>query len=101
MAKKKEPFNPFYFVLIVVGIAFVITACAYCVMAFRAVAGQQATDTVASGAFLMAFLDHYGMWLMLIEVALLAIATAGAISTDDYWRKRSALEKTNQEVRPS
>jgi hypothetical protein len=94
MAKQKDPFNPFYLILVVVGIAFAITACAYCVMAFRAVAHQQATNTETSSAFLMDFLDQYGIWLMLAEIVLLAIATVGAIGTDDYWRKRAIKQKS-------
>jgi len=97
MAKKKDPFNPFYLMLVVVGLTFAITACAYCVMAFRAVAHQQATNSETSGAFLMAFLDEYGVWLLLAEIVLLAIATVGAIITDNYWRNRTLNHQTENQ----
>ncbi len=88
MAKPKQPANPFYAVLLVAGVVFAITACAYCVMAFRAVMPSPVEQTSALGAGLMRFLDEYGLWVMLAEIVVLAIATMGAIGTDDYWIKR-------------
>lgn len=95
MAKRKVPVNPFYAVLVVVGVLFAITACAYCVMAFRAVTPADADRASVSGTRLMNLLDHYGMWLMLGELALLAVATLGAIGTDDYWTRQAALRTTD------
>ena len=88
MAKSKQPKNPFYPVLLIVGVLFAVTACAYCVMAFRAVTGEPPAQADTSGEGLMRFLDQYGMWIMLAEISVLAIATAGAIGTDSYWSKR-------------
>ncbi len=41
MAKKKSGINPFYVLLAPLGIVFTITACAYGVMAFKAVRGEE------------------------------------------------------------
>ena len=89
MAKRREPTNPFYALLLVAGVIFAVTACAYGVMAFRAVA-PQAGQASPSGEGLMRLLDRYGLWLLLGEIVVLAIATFGAIATDDYWRKRAS-----------
>lgn len=83
----KRGFNPFYVLLVVVGIAFSITAFAYFVMTLK---GAQAPGGGASpaGAALLKFLDDYGAIAMAIELMLLALATVGAISTDRYWMRR-------------
>ena len=38
MAKAKAPVNPFYVLVVVFGVVFVITSCAYGTMAYRAIA---------------------------------------------------------------
>jgi hypothetical protein len=98
MAKRLEAINPFYIVLVVVGILFALTACAYGVMALRAVAVRSG-EASASGQSLMQFLDRYGMWVMIGELAVLALATFGAIGTDDYWTRRA--QQRNSSNSPS
>lgn len=102
MAKKKSGINPFYVLLAPLGIVFTITACAYGVMAFKAVRGAEqevANEGAAaqrSGAALLRYMDQHGAELMGIELALLAACTFGAISTDRYWTRRSAAEKSSR-----
>ena len=95
MAKPKQPTNPFYALLLAAGVLFSVTACAYCVMAFRAVLSRQAGEASTSGQQLMQFIDQYGLWLMLGEIVLLAIATVGAITTDSYWTKADTATKAD------
>jgi hypothetical protein len=126
MPKKKSRTNPFYVLLVIFGVAFSLTACAYGVMAFRAVHGADvagfekrsaidgrwtgtsdpASDRPASnlpaadtpaGKSLLTFLDDHGAQLLGIELALLAVATFGAIGTDGYWN-RAALGGRNVEL---
>jgi hypothetical protein len=80
--------NPFYVVLVVVGVAFCVTACAYGVMAFRAVKSGSTTVAVEPEPGLVEFLDRHGVLLMGGELALLALATAAAIGTDSLWSRR-------------
>lgn len=80
----KKPTNPFYAVLVVAGVAFTITACAYGVMTVRGMRG--ATEPAASG--LISFLERHGFRLLMIELGVLAIATVLAMATDDYWTRR-------------
>ncbi|HVX59429.1 MAG TPA: hypothetical protein VHC19_02470 [Pirellulales bacterium] len=99
MAKKKSGINPFYVLLAPLGIVFTITACAYGVMAFKAVRGERpiaAEEGAAqqrSGAALLEYMDQHGAELMGVELALLAACTFGAISTDRYWTRRADDEK--------
>jgi hypothetical protein len=89
-ARQKALFaNPFYALLVVVGIVFFVTACAYGVMAFRAVSPHlPAADTGSHP--LLSFLDVHGTMLLAAELAILTLATVAAIGTDDYWTRRNA-----------
>ena len=83
----KRGFNPFYVLLIIAGIAFSITAFAYFVMTLKGAQAPADADSPA-GAALLEFLDDYGAMVMAAELALLGVATVGAISTDRYWMRR-------------
>jgi hypothetical protein len=93
VARSQTRSNPFYVVLVIVGIFFAITAFAYCVMAFRAVRPADVGFTSESGQWLMQLLDKHGMWIMLGQIVVLAVATFGAITTDDFWTKQATGRK--------
>jgi hypothetical protein len=88
VAKQRQPFNPFYAALVIVGVAFTITACGYAVMMVRA--ARPSDSTAASNGGLMALLEKRGMEIMGLEVLLLAVATVGAIGLDQ-WRSRDTF----------
>ncbi len=94
VARLKQPFNPFYAALIVVGVAFTITACAYALLMVRAtqpVSSDSANfASSAEETGLMKLLDRRGMEILGVEVLLLALATAGAIGLDQYRGNRQA-----------
>jgi hypothetical protein len=81
-AKRKQPCNPFYALLVIAGVAFTITACAYALLMVRATRPE--SSPFEEGA-LMKLLDDRGMEIMGVEVLILALATAGAIGLDQ-WR---------------
>jgi len=78
---RKRPLNPFYIALVVIGIVFTITACAYGVMTVQ----QMTFSANRPNHPLMTFLDQYGVRLFAIELVLLAVATTAAIGTDGFW----------------
>ena len=82
---KKKPKNPFYILLMIVGTAFALTACAYGVMTVRM--GQAVPSSAGD-----AFFDTYGLWIMGVELTLLTLLTFAAIGTDDYWTRRAEGE---------
>src|SRR5437868_8661254 len=86
MATKRPFANPFYALLLVVGVAFLLTATSYGVLAFRDVQGQSAS---ASGSGLMLFLDRHGALLMAGELGVLILASLAAMATDGYWTRRN------------
>jgi hypothetical protein len=91
VAKNREAFNPFYAVLVLAGVAFAITACAYGVMTFVSLrAAEMGENPAALPSSLARFMNDYGEALLGGELLLLAVATVGAISTDRYWQRRAA-----------
>ena len=77
--------NPFYTLLIPVGLVFVVTGFAYGYMAFQAVnAGSSAADVHADHPLFL-WLNEHGDMAMIIELAVLAVLTVAAIATDDWW----------------
>lgn len=88
MSKRKQPFNPFYAALLIVGVAFTVTACAYALMMVRATrpVSSDSTESVSlvGETGLMKLLDERGMEILGAEVFLLALATVGAIGLDQY-----------------
>jgi hypothetical protein len=101
MSVRRSATNPFYVLLVVLGIAFALTACAYTVMTLTAVRRHDAPEPSAGGAALLEFLDRHGAELMGGELALLALATVAAIATDRYWMRRAYDEhRRNQSTQP-
>jgi hypothetical protein len=90
VAKAKEPVNPFYLLLVVLGIVFLITACAYTVTAYRAISPAAGRDVGSHE--LTAFLDHYGLRMLTGELVLLAAATFGAMWLDRFRARQNRGE---------
>src|SRR5688572_15623444 len=87
MSKLRKAINPFYGLLVVIGILFVVTVCAYFVMTLRdAKLGKAESNSPAHP--LLSFIENHGLTVLTIELAVLAVATFGAIGTDDYWERR-------------
>ena len=89
MARKK-PTNPFYVVLLPVGVVFVLTACAFVVMMMQV--GQHP----AGEADLIRLMERHGIIIMAIELALLGVLTVAAIATDDFWVRRFEAAQSRQ-----
>ena len=84
MLRKKWK-NPFYALLVPVGLAFVVTGFAYSFMAFQAVNSGSAGASLYAEHPLFAWLRAHGNTALLVEVAVLAVLTVGAIGTDHWW----------------
>ena len=93
MNKKAAAPNPFYALLVVVGVVFSLTACAYGMMAVRGVKAGGAAGEVPeseSAAGMLHFLDQHGAKLLGAEIIALALATVGAMASDSWWSWRAA-----------
>lgn len=77
--------NPFYLLLLPVGVVFVVTAFAYGFMAFQAVNGSPAEIEANRSHPLFTWLRSHGDAAMLIEIAVLGVLTTAAIATDRWW----------------
>jgi len=72
--------NPFYVILGAVGFLFTITAAAYCVSVLRGIRPETARS--GGGHALERLMDDHGTTLLVAEIAVLAVATVGAIWVD-------------------
>jgi hypothetical protein len=92
VASQSKPTNPFYIVLLIAGVTFVVTACSYLVMIVNArdmsLGGQEAP----SNKRFVEIVDRYGFAALMIELGVLAGATFAAIGTDEYWTRRAERE---------
>jgi hypothetical protein len=80
---QRKAVNPFYVLLLPVGVVFAVTACAYLVMIMRGRDPQRAAETG-----LMALMAKRGVMIMAIEIGVLAVLTGLAIASDDFWTRR-------------
>jgi cytochrome b len=96
MKPSKKSANPFYAVLILAGLTFVVTAAAYGVMATResraAITGEPVADHP-----LMRWMHEHGDAALLTELAILGLATFAAIGTDEYWQRRASARKDDNQ----
>jgi len=80
----RKPTNPFYILLMIVGVAFAFTALGYGVMSVKML--EPAKLEARDSAFID-FFDEHGAMLFLVELVLLAVLTLLAITTDGFWTR--------------
>lgn len=83
--------NLFYPMLGIVGVLFTITAASYCVSVLRGIRPETADREPHA---LQRLMDRHGTTLLVIEIALLALGTVGAITVDELGHRevRRGLE---------
>lgn len=81
----KKHINPFYILLIPVGVVFTVTAAAYVMMAFTVAHAVQGQAGRHAGHQLIQWLRLHGDVALLVELAILAVLTIGAIVADRWW----------------
>ena len=90
MSQRKKRVNPFYVILVLAGVAFVVTACAYGVMAVKQMhVSYVPIGQVQADASFVGFMDEHGATVMMIELAILGVATFAAMGTDRFWTGES------------
>ncbi len=92
-----KAFNPFYVLLVVTGVLFVVTASAYGMMTLRNI--EPSDRAAVEGHGLMQFMEEHGTTALLWELGILALATVAAIGTENWWhaRRRRLREPANGE----
>lgn len=90
----KERTNPFYVALLIAGIAFAITACAYAMMIL------QERSLSGSPHPLIKLMRDRGLTILLVELAFLALFTFAAIGTDDWWSEKKEPEQLSSKNPP-
>ena len=87
--------NPLYALLIPAGAAFCLSAIAYGFMAFQMVNAGRAGAAKFADHPMFVWLNRHGTTLVLVELAILAVLTVGAISTDSWWMERNKNRSEN------
>jgi hypothetical protein len=85
MSSPAEPRNPFYMVLLVIGLVFIITAFAYAVVPALEDKARAAGEEPPPSPFRDALREHGWKWL-LAEVAALIVAGLASMGLD-RWRR--------------
>ena len=93
MPKRRKTFNPFYSLLVVLGVAFVVTACAYGLVLLRSTRPMDALRSGHAQNPLLQLMQRHGQTILFVELGVLLVATVGCIATDDYWERRSAARQ--------
>jgi len=83
--------NPFYFVLGLVGFLFTITASSYCLFVLR---GVRPALQAEGPHPLEQLMDRHGTALLAGQLAVLAIATIGAVAVDHFEGERIRRERS-------
>jgi hypothetical protein len=81
--------NPFYTLLIPVGMVFVVTVFVYVLMASTELSGTKREVREQASQPLFTWLDEHGTKLVLWELGVLGVLTIGAIATDSWWMNES------------
>jgi len=79
--------NPFYALLVVVGILFVITVFAYGFMAFQSVHASPVDIARYRDHSLWVWLRTYGTTAVLTELVVLAVLSFAAMGTEKFWEQ--------------
>ena len=79
--------NPFYAILGIVGFLFTITATSYCLFVLRGVRPESLSTAPHALERLM---DRHGVTLLAGQLAVLAIATVGAVAMDHFEGERQS-----------
>jgi len=87
--------NPFYVLLMITGVIFTITMCAYMVMTLQL--GQRGGGPEPAEGSLVDIVHRHGLTMIVVEIVILAICTVAAIATDEYWTGgEGPAEDTNE-----
>ncbi len=99
MPSRTKRTNPFYAILIVAGVAFAVTACAYFVLMLNQLEPSRSSRSVTQHG-LLGLMDQHGAEIMAVELVVLAVSTLGAISTERFWNPIEKSSKSEHEDRP-
>ncbi len=100
MAEAAEPRNPFYLLLLIVGVVFVATVMAYAVVPMLEQKAMDAGQMPPESPFRDALRQDGWRWV-LAEVALLVTLGLLCMGLDRYrrWKKESETPPTNETTR--
>ena len=101
MAKKTERTNPFYVLVVLVGIAFVVTASAYGMMSFLEIRRFAPDTPQTEESPLWNYLRQEGDTLLKWEIAILVAGTVGSLVWDSWLGQDDDETSTSQGDTPA
>ena len=99
MANPSEPRNPFYFMLLGVGLIFIVTVLAYAVIPVLEEKAKDAGTMPPPSPFRESLRDDGWKWV-LAEVALLVVLGLASMGLDRWQRWKAERAKPNPENSP-
>jgi len=96
MSPSRQYANPFHALLVAVGIAFTVSACAYGVMSVRRMDPSRDSGGPTRSEQLVETLDRHGATVLLVELFALAAIAAAAMGTDAYWKRRAGTHQCRE-----
>ena len=90
-SKRVQAANPFYVLLVIVSVIFLITVCMYGVMVFQFNSAAAVASRVDHP--LIQFVRRYGDLALGTELALLGGLTLAAMGTDRFWTRRAQINE--------
>jgi hypothetical protein len=88
MTARRKTFNPFYPLVVLVGVAFTVTACAYGWMVYISRQHDPQAIAAAQDSKMLPWLREHGETLLMGEVVGLVVVSVAAMATDRYWSGR-------------
>ena len=87
--QRSQRANVFYPLVVVSGVLFLLTTCAFAIVTAQGFGGPQSMSGMEDSSHrLSTWMDRYGFHALLVELAVLALATVAAITTDEVRRHR-------------
>jgi hypothetical protein len=93
---QRQPTNPFYVVLGLVGFLFTITAASYCMSVLRGIRPEPAA--AQRNHPLEQLMDRHGTSLLAGQLIVLAIATVGAVAVDHFAGERLRRQREGEQA---
>jgi uncharacterized protein (UPF0333 family) len=92
--------NPFYALLVIVGLLFSITACSYVVLILNSLQPEKAAALRESSSGFLYFMNKHGLTIIIAELSVLAVLTFAVIGTDDYFTRHNNTSDNDQPASP-
>ena len=97
MPRIKKHHNPFLSLLVLVGIAFCLSAWLMYLVSLRTLAPASDSEAAVQHGWLITLFQDHGMAILAVELLVLAVCAGAAMITDKCWSVRIAAHCRQRE----